>query len=71
MAPNSPTSAEEKKDNAISTAESEKHKIHTPSTKSKSKNVIVISPWIAVISFAKCWYIDIQTYLDLVKSLLY
>lgn len=44
MAPNSPTSAEEKKDNAISTAESEKHKIHTPSTKSKSKNVIVISP---------------------------
>jgi len=44
MAPDSPTSAEEKKGNAISTAESGKHKTCTPSTKSKSKNIIVISP---------------------------
>lgn len=48
MASDSPTHAQEdsskKKSDSISTVESKKDKMHTPSAKSKSKKVIVISP---------------------------
>lgn len=64
MTPDSPTRAEEgsskKKSDSISTVESKKDKMHTPSAKSKSKKVIVISPWICY--FLWKMFIDIQTY---------